>query len=139
MSTGSTTTTGKAKAEQIGFALLKNQTEAITELQKDLLLTCEEIGEEWASRLQSERALWSDLIGRLASARSAPDCLGAYSDSLSQRFKMAEDDSRRLMADYQRMAQKVSDALNNGLQPWKPGVTRSRGAPSRKPRKQKTS
>ena len=116
-----------ASAEKAGFALLKNQTEAITGLQRDLLMTCEEIGEEWTSRLQSEVALWSDLIGKLASARSAPECVHAYSDCLSQRLQMAEDDSRRVVEDYQRVAQKVSDALNNGLHSWKarPGANHS--------------
>ena len=93
------TNTDPVHAEKAGFALLKNQTEAITGLQRDLLLTCEEIGEEWTSRLQSEAALWSELI----------------------------DDSRRVVEDCQRMAQKVSDALNNGLHSRKarPGVNHS--------------
>jgi hypothetical protein len=60
-------------------------------------LTREEIGEGWTSRLQSEAALWSELIGKLASVRSAPDCVAAYSDCLSQRLQTAEDDSPRVV------------------------------------------
>jgi hypothetical protein len=136
MATENAVTTATARAEQVGFARLKNETEAMAELQKELLLTCEDIGEGWASRLQSEAALWSSLIGKLATARSAPDCFGAYSDCVAQRLRMAEDDSRRLMEDYQRMAQRLSDALNNGLSPWRTVTPTSvQRQTSRKPRK----
>jgi hypothetical protein len=127
MSTANMTTTEMTKVQQAGFGFVKEQTEAVTELQKDLLLTCEEIGEGWASRLQTEAVLWSNLMVNLAAARSAPDFFGAYSDCLSQRLQLAGDDSQRMAGNCQRMAQKFADALNNGLQPWRalsPGLAR---------------
>jgi Phasin protein len=117
--------TATANTDKNGFAHVREQTEAITDLQKSLLLTYEEIGEEWASRLQHEATLWSDLMGKMAAARSAPELFGAYSNCLSQRLQMAGDDSRRLVDQYQRVAQQVADALNNGLQPWRPAMPRT--------------
>src|ERR1043165_4434195 len=100
------------------LAHVREQTEATTDLQKNLLVTCEEIGEEWASRLQYEAGLWSELMGKLAAAHSAPDFVGAYSDCLSRRLRMVGDDSQRLVEHYQRVTQHVADALSDGLQPW---------------------
>jgi hypothetical protein len=148
MNIASATKTVMAKPVQAGFGFVKDQTEAVTELQKDLLLTCEEIGEGWASRLRTEAVLWSNLMGNLAAARSTPEFFGAYSDCLSQRLQMAGDDTRRLTDDYQRMTQKFANALNNGLQPWRalmPWLARldetppSQEAPSRKSRKRRPS
>ena len=110
--------TEAAIAGKNGLAHVREQTEAMTDLQKNLLVTCEEIGEEWASRLQYEAGLWSELMGKLAAARSAPDFVGAYSDCLSRRLRMVGDDSQRLGEHYQRMTQHVADALSDGLQPW---------------------
>jgi Phasin protein len=110
--------TEAAIAGKNGLAHVREQTEAMTDLQKNLLATCEEIGEEWASRLQYEAGLWSELMGKLAAARSAPDFVGAYSDCLSRRLRMVGDDSQRVVEHYQRMTQHVADALSDGLQPW---------------------
>jgi undecaprenyl pyrophosphate synthase len=130
------TATDTADIEKKGFAHVREQTEAVTDLQKNLLSTYEEIGEEWVSRLQDEANLWSDLMHRLVAARSAPELFGAYSNCLSQRLQMAGDDSQRVVDQYQRVTQQVADALNNGLQPWQstmPWVTGAQPMP-RKPR-----
>jgi hypothetical protein len=97
-----------------GFGHVREQTEAMTGLQKNLLLTFEEIGEEWTARLGDEATLWSELTSRLMAARSAPDVFGAYAHCLSRRLQLAGDDSQRLVDNYQRMTQQVADALNNG-------------------------
>ena len=112
------TATDTAHTERNGSAHVREQTEAMTDLQKNLLLTYEGIGEEWASRLQSEAGLWTELTRRFATARSAPDFFGAYSNCLFARFQMAGDDFQRLAEHYQRMAQQLADALNDGLQSW---------------------
>lgn len=81
--------------------------EAAADLQKELLEAYEEASRAWLARAQSEIALWSQLSAKLASTRSVPEALQAFTEATSQRMKMTAEDGQRLMDDYQRITQKL--------------------------------
>ena len=81
--------------------------EAAAVLQKDLVEVYEEASSAWLTRVQSEVALWSQLSAKLASSRSIPEALQAFTESTSQRMKMTAEDGQRLINDYQRITEKL--------------------------------
>jgi hypothetical protein len=92
----------------------QGRTEAAAALQKELLETYEQASRAWLARVQSEVTLWSDLAAKLTASRSAPEALGAYTKSVSQRMEMTVEDGRRLFDDCQQISQKITKSLANG-------------------------
>ncbi len=118
MSTETRATKGPTIQEQAGFGFVKNQTATAAALQREFLSACEEANRQWTSRLQSEAALWSELMAKLTAARSAPEFFEAYSKGMSQRLQMTMEDSRQMVEDYQKTAQKLLNAMANGSGSW---------------------
>jgi hypothetical protein len=96
------------------FNLGQEQAEAAVALQKDLLETYEQASRAWLARVQAEVELWSGLATKLASTRSVPEAIEAYTKCVSQQMQMTAEDARRLLEDCQQVTQKISKSLGNG-------------------------
>lgn len=111
-----TKTTGDAtQLLQLG----KDRTDAMLNVQKELLDAYEEASRTWAARVKSEVELWSELAKKLTATRSVPEGLEAYRDTVSQRMQMAAEDGRRLFEEGQKIIAAVSRSLANGWSPEK--------------------
>ena len=77
-------------------------------LQQELMKSYERLGRIWLERLQVEAALWTRLIGDLASSKSAADILKAYSDRMTKQLRMSAEDGRHIFSDYQQIARKLA-------------------------------
>ena len=109
MTTSSTT-------DQLGTMPFLNtaQVEAAVSLQKELLETYEQASRDWLARAQSEVALWAELGSKMATTRSVPEALQAYSECISQQMKMTTEDAQRLFNDWQQVTQRVTRSWGNG-------------------------
>jgi hypothetical protein len=92
----------------------KDQTEALTALQKELMQSYEEAGRAWTERVRSEMELWTELGKKLTSTRSVPEAVEIYKQSLTRRMQMATEDSQKFAADCQKIAQKVARSMSPG-------------------------
>lgn len=77
-------------------------------LQQDLMKSYERLGRIWLERLQVEAALWTRLVGDLASSKSAADILKAYSNRMTKQLRMSVEDSQHIFSDYQQIARKLA-------------------------------
>lgn len=93
----------------------KGQAEALTALQKELMEAYEEAGRAWTERARTELELWSELGKKLTETRSMPEAVQIYQQSLTRRMQMATEDSQKLAADWQKLAQKFARTLSPGL------------------------
>src|SRR5262249_31945413 len=92
----------------------QEQTRAALALQRELLESYEQVNRAWLARVQSEVGLWSDLATRLTATKTVPEALEAYAKCVSERMKMASNDSRLLADEAQQITQKIAKALGNG-------------------------
>jgi len=90
------------------FQFGKDRTEAMLNLQKELLDESEQAGRAWVERVKSEVELWSDLATRVTASQSLPESLAAYRDCVSQRMQMAVEDGRRLFEEGQKLIATVT-------------------------------
>ena len=91
------------------FQLGKRQTDAVLNLQKELLDTYEEASRAWLSRVKSEVELWSNLASKLTHPFRSR---GPGMDCVSQRVQMAAEDGRRLFDDGQKIIGVITRSLN---------------------------
>jgi hypothetical protein len=113
-------TRSAAARPTLGLELGQEQSEAMLNLQKDLLGAYEEASRAWLARVQTEVDLWSGLAARLSATRSVPEAVAAYQECVAQRMKMAAEDGQRLADECQKGMNKISRALSNG---WPKGST----------------
>ena len=73
-------------------------------LQKDMLEGCMQFNREWLACVQTEVALWSDLVRKLSSTASLPEAVDAYSKCVSQQMQVAAEHSQHLLNDYRKKA-----------------------------------
>jgi len=92
----------------------KKQVDATVEMQKEFFGTLEQISRAWLARAQSEAGLASDLVGKLATARSIPDAASAYQECMTRQMEMIAEDYRRMIADGERLMRAGIQAFNNG-------------------------
>ena len=92
----------------------KKQFEAAVEMQKEFLDTMEEINRAWLTRAQSEVALASELAGKLATSRSIPDAATACQECMSRQMEMLAEDSRRMLADGEKLMRAGARLFANG-------------------------
>jgi hypothetical protein len=64
------------------FPLGKSQTEAMLNMQKEMIGAYEHAGRSWVDRVKAEVELWSELASKLSAGGSAPEDLQAYQDRL---------------------------------------------------------
>jgi hypothetical protein len=92
----------------------KERSEALMNVQKELLKAYQDAGETWLARMKSEIDLWTELAGKLSESRTLPEGLKAYSDSVSQRLQIVADDGRRMVEDAQKLMAAFAGSLNGG-------------------------
>ena len=92
----------------------KDQAEALTALQKELMEAYEEAGRAWSERMRTELELWSELGKKLTSTHSVPEAVQIYQQSMTQRMQMAAEDGQKFAADCQKLAQKVARTMSPG-------------------------
>lgn len=73
--------------------------------QTEMLGLLSEIGQEWFARATSEAELAFKLPNKLTGARSVPDGISACQEWLGEWMNMRGEDSRRLIADGQRIVE----------------------------------
>jgi hypothetical protein len=86
--------------------------EAMGNLQKELLEAYEQASRAWLARVKSEADLWSGLAAKLTSTRSLPEALDSYQTCVAQRMQMAAEDGQQLFEQCQNITQKITRALN---------------------------
>jgi len=87
--------------------------EAMVNMQKELLDVYEQASRAWLARVKSEVDLWSDLATKLSATRSMPEALESYQKFVTQRMQMAADDGRQLVEDCQKITQKMTRSLSS--------------------------
>lgn len=92
----------------------KKQFEATLEMQKEFLGALEEINRAWLARAQSEVTLASELVGKLATVRSIPDAATACQECMTRQMEMFAEDSRRMLADGERLMRAGARLFSNG-------------------------
>ena len=90
----------------------KTQTEAMLNLQKDLVELYEQSSRAWLDRAKSEMELWSGLATKLTGTRSVPEAMEAYQNCVTEQMHMSAEDGKRLFDDCQKITQKIAGAFN---------------------------
>ena len=90
----------------------KAQTEAMLNLQKDLVELYEQSNRAWLDRAKSEMELWSGLATKLTGTRSVPEAMEAYQNCVTEQMHMSAEDGKRLFDDCQKITQKIAGAFN---------------------------
>jgi hypothetical protein len=96
------------------FNVGPERAEAAAALQKELMEAYQQASRAWIARVQSEVALWSGLATKLATTRSVPEALEAYTNCVSQQMQMSAEDGQRLLSDCQQITQKITKSLTKG-------------------------
>jgi hypothetical protein len=97
------------------FELGKEQTAAMADLQKELLEAYEQTSSAWLARVKSEVDLWSELATKLTATRSPTEAMETYQKCVAQRMQMAAEDGQRLSEDCQKVMQKITRSLSDGV------------------------
>ena len=85
---------------------------------KEFLDTLEEINAHgW--RVQSGVTLASELVGKLAAARSVPEAAAAYQECMTRHMELFAEDGRRMVADSEKLMRVGARLFSNGS----PGFT----------------
>jgi len=92
----------------------KEQTDAMLNVQKEILEAYEQASRAWLARVKSEMDLWSALGAKLSATRTAPEALSVYQECIGQRMQMAAEDGRRLFDECQKITQKITGSLSKG-------------------------
>jgi hypothetical protein len=87
--------------------------------QKEMFEVLHDIGQDWFTRATTEAELAFKLPSRLTSAPTVSDAFSAYHEWLNEWMSMASEDSRRLVADSQR----IMDKSVRCFAPASPGAT----------------
>ena len=90
-----TDASGKAGPTQF-LEFGRERSEAMLNMQKELLDAYEQASRAWLARMKSELDLWTGLADKLTATRSVPEALAAYQECAAQRMKMAAEDGQRL-------------------------------------------
>jgi bacterioferritin-associated ferredoxin len=92
----------------------KKQYEAALAMQRELLDTLEQMNHAWFARAQSEIDLAAEFIGKVAETRSIPGVATACQECISKQLEMLSEDSRRMLADGEKLLRAGTRHLANG-------------------------
>ena len=95
-------------------SLGKKQYETTLAMQKELLDTFERINHAWFARAQSEIDLAAEFLGKVAETRSIPGVATACQECISKQLEMFSEDSRRMLADGEKLLRAGTRHLGNG-------------------------
>jgi len=97
------------KSSEPGFVLAafgemgSKQFEAVLEVQKELFGTFEDMNRAWLARARSGVTLASELVGKLATARTIPDAAAACQECMNRQMEMFAENSRQMFADSEKL------------------------------------
>jgi hypothetical protein len=80
-------------------------------IQKGLLEDWEQASHYWLNRMESEVALWGELLSKLATAQSGTEAFDVYAKCVAQQMKMTVEDGQRLFNDFQYVTLKLTQSL----------------------------
>jgi hypothetical protein len=103
---------GATKAKSGTTAFGQERSEAMVNMQKELLDVYEQASRAWLARVKSEVDLWSDLATKLSATRTMPEALESYQKFMTRRMQMAAQDGRQLVEDCQKITQKMTRSLS---------------------------
>ena len=95
----------------------KKQYETALAMQREWLDTFEQINHAWFARAQSEIDLAAEFLGKVAETRSIPGVATACQECISKQLEMFSEDSRRLLADGEKLLRAGTRHLGNGATP----------------------
>lgn len=95
------------------FDAAQKYAETIAGLQKQLIESCEQSGQLWAARAQSEVAMWSELASKMATIRSAPEAVEALQSCMSKRMQMTAEDGEKLVKQWQQLTEKLTKSVSH--------------------------
>jgi len=95
----------------------KERAEQVFKLQAEFSKYLQEANKTWLARLQSEASLASQLASELAAARSIPETTTAWQHWTKRRIELFAEDSRRLLADAEKLMATGGRMLGNGWAP----------------------
>ncbi len=92
----------------------KEQTEALSDMQKEFSKLIEQANADWLARIELERELASDLTAKLSSAKTLPDAAKAYQDWMARRMETMSKDGQKFFTDSQKFVTSMNRFLANG-------------------------
>jgi hypothetical protein len=95
----------------------KQRAEAVFKLQAEFSKYLQEANKAWVARVQSEASLASQLASELAAARSIPETTTAWQHWTTRRIELFAEDSRRLLADAEKLMATGGRMLGNDRTP----------------------
>ena len=94
------------------FQFGKGGTDAMLNVQKELLAAYENAGRSWLKRMESELELWNDFAAKLKASHTLPEGMKAYGDCIAQRMQLMAEDGRHLFDDAQKLATTITGSFN---------------------------
>jgi len=95
----------------------KKRAEEVFKLQAEFSKYLQEANKAWVARVQSEASLASQLASELAAARSIPETATAWQHWTKRRMELFAEDSRRLLADAEKLMATGGRMLGNDRAP----------------------
>jgi hypothetical protein len=92
----------------------KKRAEEYFKLQTEFSKYLQEANKAWLARLQSEASLASQFASELAAARSIPERTTAWQHWAKRRMELFAEDSRRILADAEKLMETGRRMLGNG-------------------------
>jgi hypothetical protein len=78
--------------------------------QKGLVEDWQQANHYWINRMQSEVALWGELLSKLTTAQSGTEAFDVYAKCVAEQMKMSVEDGFRFIEDLQDTAQKLTQS-----------------------------
>jgi Phasin protein len=94
--------------------LAKDRSEALLEMQKEVLSICEQANRFWLEHINREADLSSQLAAKITAAKSMPEVATAYQEWAGEHVKQLASDGESLVANVQRLAGLSMRILGDG-------------------------
>ena len=98
-----------AQFAQVG----RHQFQVLLDMPQQLLQSAEEIGEVWNAHAESEGKLVSELMKKLASAKTLPDAMSAYQQCMYGQLEILSRDSQRLFHGAEKLVTRNLNIFSN--------------------------
>jgi Phasin protein len=92
----------------------KQQLDALLAMQKEFFEAAQEMNRAWSARTESEAAIVSQFLGKLAAARSLPDAMSAYQECMGKQIELLTQEGRRFYEDSTKLMTKSARLFPNG-------------------------
>jgi hypothetical protein len=94
------------------FQFGKERTDAMLNVQRELLEAYENAGRVWLTRMETELKLWNGFAVNLAASRTLPEGMKVYGDCIAQRMQMVAEDGQHLFDDAQKLMTTITGSFN---------------------------